>query len=1424
MTKRFNAWDDWSVYAVGTNVAGHTARGPAASSWTPQYDTLYTPFKERYLKFLLNSTADYKAVSADAIDSDGNRATFSRVGALPFDLQTVEEVHIYGRGQGTNPMTDFIRARITMASGNVYIDKMVASAYTAGTGRAAGNVTLATGNAYLYRFEAQGSRARLKIWNANLGRAGEPDFAPYGYTPGIANNYFSTPDSAAASITGSIDIRVYVALASWNPAVFQTLVGKYSSPNASYLLGVEAGGTLRFFGSSDGTTNTDAGPNSTVSLSSIPDGALKWIRCTKNTATGDIKYYTSDDGVTWTQLGTTIAGAVYSIFDGTAALSIGQYAGGSGPANAQFYRAMIYNGIAGTLAVDFDPRRSANGWTNFTAVTGEVWSVNTSGGTRSKLISPWCAVLTGSMPTAAGWLALGGRHSSVNSRAACFNFDATSTAVQNLLDAGDEFDDPAWTNTTALVLSKRYLAPDKKHLADLIVNAGGSGSRVTQSFTATNASHVYSVYVRGFVGAACTILFYNSTTATSLANVALTFATGGFSNVVGTNTVLALDDQWYRVILPVNSGITVGNTLIAYVYAGTSSGSTADALFAWGARVDTGTDPLPFWPEAECPRMDFEFDAWLARQDVLRCITMTMQATGYDSSGAPYTKKIRAQISNMGYNAQEQDGLTNPHFQAIISKVPTYSVDLPGAFQGQGNISIGELVVRNPRNAKTNTQRIVQNLITGKSEDMTHAAYGLGGGATATATVITFPAAALAVVYQQPVTGATGVSGRIFCIRVKISTAAGTKNFRLRITQVGVVDNYTTDLTATTTPKVFYLWATLASTGGTAVTCGVVNDSTGAAGSINATQWQIEELTFAAKLMPGEYASIGILSSPWYGFGADGRRVFSYSNGNTGVSNVLTEANGTPLNKSPGGVRDDWLRYAWDRDPTIMRMGDKSWPYHDHRVILRARLGIPKAPSVSRIAFKLGDTLDVLNADVNPVLYTTGDSINQRKPELFGEVNMCEPVLIDSANLVFQISRRALAGDSTNAQTRGACYNNGIPILSSTLTISNVDTAADTIQFTTNHGLTVGWIFQYFTGTIAAVTGGALALNTDYFVVAVPANDKIQISRTLGGGAIDFTSNVTGNICQGFGFRVDAANGLVTLVNSPGGRLTYNGADLNGSTLAAPYSQMAFNSMALSQNYKDTTSFNNLDGAYSAVRAGLWVSNQKTTGLEAFNKYAAATFTWFCPVPDGRIQVGRINLPSATPSATFGESDILKDSMTILDVIRPIDMSKAEITYSPFFLTGGFLQMPATASPAIKMNKAFCAPYSYGATSIPLEDYPTLLDSDKNAKFETVLNAGATEFRDYLATFYKWKIGIFGVQTRLRAVTLTLGATIRLAHGRMGWEVYNTTNPASPEHGNTIDAQLAVVIGKSFDLKRPHPITLKLMRPIHANFPTSDIT
>jgi hypothetical protein len=216
----------------------------------------------------------------------------------------------------------------------------------------------------------------------------------YGYLNGVAGNYFISPDSAAVSITGDIDIRAYVALADWTPSTPNVLLSKSTSGGqSSFQIYINTDGRLRGSISRDGTVATvsDVGSTSPLSVSDL--GSL-WVRFTRASADGAYVLYTSTDGSTWSNVGSgsTTAG---SLFDSTALVLVGANSDvgtGSFRMSGLIYRAQIYNGINGTLAFDFNPATYTSG-TTFLDSSSNAATITLNGG--STIVTRTCLYFDG---------------------------------------------------------------------------------------------------------------------------------------------------------------------------------------------------------------------------------------------------------------------------------------------------------------------------------------------------------------------------------------------------------------------------------------------------------------------------------------------------------------------------------------------------------------------------------------------------------------------------------------------------------------------------------------------------------------------------------------------------------------------------------------------------------------------------------------------------------------------------------------------------------------------------------------------------------------------------------------------------------------------------------------------------------------------
>jgi hypothetical protein len=181
----------------------------------------------------------------------------------------------------------------------------------------------------------------------------------------------STPDSAALSITGDIDIRVdsptyeQVDSASTHGFVYKGTSYRFY-PNLSGGLSFRWFPTSLIFRNANSTVAIPAGHSAFRVTLDINNGAGGYT----------VTFYTAANwGDPWVQLGATVSVAVLETIRDTAdSLYIGSYS--IGPMLVR--RVQIYNGIAGSLVANPDFTIQAEGATSFTDSVGVVWTEDTT--------------------------------------------------------------------------------------------------------------------------------------------------------------------------------------------------------------------------------------------------------------------------------------------------------------------------------------------------------------------------------------------------------------------------------------------------------------------------------------------------------------------------------------------------------------------------------------------------------------------------------------------------------------------------------------------------------------------------------------------------------------------------------------------------------------------------------------------------------------------------------------------------------------------------------------------------------------------------------------------------------------------------------------------------------------------------------------
>jgi hypothetical protein len=200
---------------------------------------------------------------------------------------------------------------------------------------------------------------------------------------GASGSYASMPSNAGVALSGDLEIVVRVALQDWTPATTNTLVAKRNDTLASndYSLRV-AGTTGQFVLDTRKPDNTASNQAFITWGASLVDGTTYWIRVTRTGALVSL-YVVADQVLEPTSWGTPVTAAttVEGMLAGTAAIEIGsRNLGVNDLADGRFYRAIIRNGVGGTIGMDVDFTQQQSGATTITerSANSGVFTVNSA--------------------------------------------------------------------------------------------------------------------------------------------------------------------------------------------------------------------------------------------------------------------------------------------------------------------------------------------------------------------------------------------------------------------------------------------------------------------------------------------------------------------------------------------------------------------------------------------------------------------------------------------------------------------------------------------------------------------------------------------------------------------------------------------------------------------------------------------------------------------------------------------------------------------------------------------------------------------------------------------------------------------------------------------------------------------------------------
>jgi hypothetical protein len=189
----------------------------------------------------------------------------------------------------------------------------------------------------------------------------------------------ATPDSVALSVTGDIDVRARIRLD--DTRVTTAVVAKWTETGnqrtASFNL--DSTGGLATYSSPDGTNVVGS-----VSPQALPRESgwvsLRWTLDVDDGAGGHVRaWYWSDDAdlttATWTSLGSSTGTGTTSLYDSTAAWTVGDVLD-LGRLSADVDAVQVRSGIAGTLVADPAFSTQTTDTTSFADAAGNTWTIN----------------------------------------------------------------------------------------------------------------------------------------------------------------------------------------------------------------------------------------------------------------------------------------------------------------------------------------------------------------------------------------------------------------------------------------------------------------------------------------------------------------------------------------------------------------------------------------------------------------------------------------------------------------------------------------------------------------------------------------------------------------------------------------------------------------------------------------------------------------------------------------------------------------------------------------------------------------------------------------------------------------------------------------------------------------------------------------
>lgn len=166
------------------------------------------------------------------------------------------------------------------------------------------------------------------------------------------------------------------------------------------------------------------------------------------------------------------------------------------------------------------------------------------------------------------------------------------SAATNLALYSQEFDNAAWTKTSASISANSAVAPDGTTTADTITVSGASGNaNQAVTITAGNAVTVSCYFKQLTSGFARLRITDGSNSVAAWFNLATgavgSASAGAVTCIYSAHSIEALASGWYRCQLTVATATSTAFTVhVSAAAADSTEPANADSVYAWGAQIE----------------------------------------------------------------------------------------------------------------------------------------------------------------------------------------------------------------------------------------------------------------------------------------------------------------------------------------------------------------------------------------------------------------------------------------------------------------------------------------------------------------------------------------------------------------------------------------------------------------------------------------------------------------------------------------------------------------------------------------------------------------------------------------------------------------------------------------------------------------------